>query len=75
MSHNDKQGKQISIGNTVQFLVDGGPKRFPTMAKGHVRDLCRDGQIIVDLFQRLPNGQTRLTMPSKDATVISPVVV
>lgn len=75
MSHTDKQGNQISVGNTVQFWVDGGPKKFPNMAKGHVRELCKDNQVIVDLFQRLPDGQTRLTMPDKDVTVIPPVVV
>lgn len=72
MSHLDSNGGLISVGDTVAFWV--GFKLRKQQVKGHVRELCKDNHVIVDLFQRLDNGQTRLTMPGTDATVIPPVV-
>lgn len=70
----DCVNNEVNVGDTVQFW-DGVKRPIKNnMIKGHVRGLCKDDHVIVDLFQRLDNGQTRLTMPSSDILVIKPVV-
>lgn len=64
--HTDSKGGEIKNGDTVTFWLNG--YRFPF--KGHVRELCKDSQVIIDLFQRLENGQTRVTMPAVNVTVV-----
>lgn len=73
MSHLDYSNNEIKVGDTVQFW-DGVIREKKRVVRGHVRQLCGDDHIIVDLFQRLDNGQTRLTMPSKEALVIASVI-
>lgn len=71
----DYAGEEVKVGDTVQFW-DG--LSFSSMKKvvirGHVRELCGNDHVIVDLFKRLDNGQTRLTMPANDVLVIKPVI-
>ena len=73
MSHPDKSGVPIKVGDTITSTFKM-PHGFKRTIRGHVRELCVDDHIIVDLFQREENGQSRLTMPSTDATVIASVI-
>lgn len=69
----DYAGEEVKVGDTVQFW-DGLWSKPKVVIRGHVRELCSDDHVIVDLFKRLDNGQTRLTMPANDVLVIKPVI-
>jgi hypothetical protein len=69
----DYANEEVHVGDTVQFW-DGVVREKKRVVYGHVRELCKDDHVIVDLFQRLDNGQTRLTMPAKDVLVRQPIV-
>lgn len=71
--HKDKQGKEINVGDTVAFTIGYAPRNDVRQEKGHVRALMVDNHIVVDLFQYY-RGQTRMTMPGTDATVVPPVI-
>jgi hypothetical protein len=69
----DCSNNEIKVGDTVQFW-DGVVRDQKHVVRGHIRELCKDDHVIVDLFNRLDNGQTRLTMAASRVLVISPVV-